>query len=142
MRSTWTEEEIDLVAERAYQLHLQGRDQEALTIFEGLVTIDPRNVYCLEALASLYLKANAAERAVDYASRALAFSPRAINAIACRCEANVILNRIALAQQDLEMLRGLRANTQVARLNMRITHATRSSQKKLPLNATLPPLHR
>jgi predicted Zn-dependent protease len=141
MPSPWTAEELGLVAERAYQLHLQGRDQEALTIFEGLVTIEPRNVYCLEALAALQLKAGAADRAVDYASRALAFSPRAIDAMACRCEANVMLNRITLAQQDLEMLKGLRANTQVARLNMRINHATKSS-KKLLSDATLPPIDR
>lgn len=132
MQIAWTTEEIELVAERAYQLHLQGKDREALTIFEGLIAINPRNVYCLEALAALHLKIGMPEQAVDYATRALAFSPKAIEALVCRCEANIALNRLALAQQDLDTLRGLRSNAQVARLKMRITHAAKFLKKLLP----------
>ncbi len=78
MPATWTNGEIELVAERAYQLHLQGKHADAAIIFEGLLAIDPRNLYCLEALAALSLKLGSAEKALQYADRALALSPKAV----------------------------------------------------------------
>lgn len=137
----WTNAEIELVAERAYQLHLQGKHSDAAIIFEGLLAIDPRNLYCLEALAALSLKLGSAEDALDYADRALEFSPDRVEARACRCEANVLLNHFAEAQQDLELLRRLRAETQVARLAMRIASATKLSSNLLP-DATSQELNR
>jgi predicted Zn-dependent protease len=141
MAAAWTNEEIELVAERAYQLHLQGKNEDALTIFEGLLTIDPRNVYCLQAVAALNLSSGSVEKAVEYASRALAFSPKLVEALACRCEANVTLRRLTPAQQDLESLRQLRAGAHVARLAMRLASASKSSTNLLP-DATMPQLDR
>jgi predicted Zn-dependent protease len=129
---TWTNAEIELVAERAYQLHLQGKHSDAAIIFEGLLAIDPRNIYCLEALAALSLKSGSAEDALGYADRALAFAPTQIEVLACRCEANILLNRFAEAQQDLELIKQLGADAQVARLTMRIAHAGKFSSNLLP----------
>ncbi|HEX4772171.1 MAG TPA: hypothetical protein VH351_15150 [Bryobacteraceae bacterium] len=132
MAVPWTNAEIELLAERAYQLHLQGKHSDAVIIFEGLLAIDPRNVYCLEALAALSLKLGSSEDALEYAARALAFSPDRVEALACRCEANVRLNRFAEAQQDLESMKQLRAKAPVARFTMRIASANNSSSNLLP----------
>lgn len=132
MPATWTNGEIELVAERAYQLHLQGKHADAAIIFEGLLAIDPRNLYCLEALAALSLKLGSAEKALQYADRALALSPRQLEALACRCEANILLNRLAAARQDLDSIKQLRAKAHAARLSLRIANAEKFSSNLLP----------
>lgn len=132
MPAPWTNREIELVAERAYQLHLQGKHLDAAIIFEGLLAIDPRNVYCLEAMAALSLKLGSAQDALEYADRALAFSPNQVEALACRCEANILLNRFDEAQQDVESMKRLRAKAHVARLAMRIANAEKFSSNLLP----------
>ena len=141
MAATWTNGEIELVAERAYQLHLQGKHVDAAIIFEGLLAIDPRNLYCLQALAALSLKLGSAEKALQYADRALALSPRDLEALACRCEANILLNRLAAARQDLEAINRLRAKSHAARLSLRIAQAEKFSSNLLP-DATSPELDR
>ncbi len=139
MTPAWTDKEIELVAERAYQLHLQGRNQDALIIFEGLHAIDPQNVYCLQALASLNLAFDSPERAAEYASQVLALSPGQIEALACRCEAYLRLGQFEAAQQDLELLKLSYAPAYVAQLTMRLMNA-----EKYPIDlvsdATLPEL--
>ena len=132
MAAAWTNGEIELVAERAYQLHLQGKHVDAAIIFEGLLAIDPRNLYCLEALAALSLKLGSAEKALHYADRALALSPRDLEALACRCEANILLNRLAAARQDLESINRLRAKSHAARLSLRVAQAEKFSSNLLP----------
>lgn len=141
MPASWTNSEIELIAERAYQLHLQGKHRDAAIIFEGLIAIDPRNVYCLQALAALSLKAGSAEQAVEYANRALDFSPGEVDALACRCEANILLRRFADARQDLEAMRRAGAEAHVARLAMRLANAGKFSSNLLP-DATSPKLDR
>jgi predicted Zn-dependent protease len=141
MAASWTTEEIELVAERAYQLHLQGKHLDAAIIFEGLLAVDPRNVYCMEALAALSLKLGSPENALEYANHALAFAPSQVEALACRCEANLLLNRFAAAQQDLESIEELQAKTHVARLTMRIANAKKISPDS-PLHTTSRELER
>lgn len=127
MPAAWTSTEIELVAERAYHLHLQGKHLDAATIFEGLLAIDPRNLYCLKALAALSLKLGSAESALHYAERALELSHNQVDALACRCEANVLLNRLAAAREDLEAIKQFRAKTHAARLTLRIASAEKNS---------------
>ena len=130
--ASWTNAEIELVAERAYQLHLQGKHLDATIIFEGILAIDPENVYCLKALAALSLKLGSPEDVLKYADRALTLSPNEVEALACRCEANILLNRIADAQRDLESIRRLRAEAHVVRLAMRIASVGKSPSNLLP----------
>ncbi|HEY7211597.1 MAG TPA: hypothetical protein VH477_15085 [Bryobacteraceae bacterium] len=127
MPTVWTDREIKLLAERAYQLHLQGKYLDAAIIFEGLLAIDPRNIYCLQALSALNLKLGSIEDALGYANRALALLPEQVDALACRCEVNIQLKRFAAAQQDLRLLQQLRADAHVARLTMRIDNAEKFS---------------
>jgi predicted Zn-dependent protease len=130
--ATWTNAEIELLAERAYQLHLQGKHSDASIIFEGLLAIDPRNVYCLQALAALSLRLGSAQDAIQYADRALALAPDSLEALACRCEANVCLGRYSEAHQDLLRLKTMEAKTQVTRLRMRIASAEKFGFRGLP----------
>jgi predicted Zn-dependent protease len=139
--ASWTIAEFQLVAELAYELHLQGKDHDAAIIFEGLLALDPRNVYCLESLAALSLKLGSAAEALHYADRALQLSPNQVKALACRGEANVLLSRLKEAEDDLESMKQLSAHAQVARLGMRIANAERSSSNLLP-DATLRELDR
>lgn len=141
MSQAWTREEIELVMERAYELCLQGKHQDGFIIFEGLLALDPGNVYCLESMAALSLTMGEPQNAIDYATLALTFAPRQTEALAKRCEANVILGRLGAAQQDLEALRLLRANAHVKRLSLRMAHAGKS-QNNLPPRATLRQLER
>jgi len=53
---TWTNEEIYLVAGRAYEMAMQGRYLEAQVLFEGLLSAVPGNIYARRALAAIHLK--------------------------------------------------------------------------------------
>jgi tetratricopeptide (TPR) repeat protein len=132
MSNGWTKDEIDLVAERAYELCQQGKYREAFTIFEGLLAIDTRNVYCLESLAALCLTLGSPESALEYATAALTFSPRSPEALTRRCEAYLLLGRITPAQQDLDVLRQLRVNAQVRRLTLRMANTVKNANNLLP----------
>jgi predicted Zn-dependent protease len=132
MPVSWTDAEIELVAERAYELQLQGKYLDAAALFEGLLAIDPRNLYCLEALAALSLKLGSAENALEYANRALALLPGQVKALSCRCEANLLLNNFAAAQEDFQSMKQPESNVQVARLAMRIANAGKLPPNSLP----------
>ena len=41
----YTDDELYAIAHTAYFFVMQGKNQEAKTLFEGLVAIDPRNDY-------------------------------------------------------------------------------------------------
>ena len=100
----WTAESFDLIAERAYQLHLQGRHGQALTIICGLLALDPGNPYCLDAAAALSLMLGWPQDALQYASRLLDIYPHHSRALARRCEANLLLGRLHEARNDLNLL--------------------------------------
>jgi predicted Zn-dependent protease len=123
--NSWTADEIQLIAQRAYDLHLQGKNFDALQIFAGLVAIDPQNVYCLDALTALSLALNQPEQALHYASALLRTAPHHTEAIARRCEANIRLHRLEDAQRDLELLKQAGATTHYNRMNMRVDAARR-----------------
>lgn len=56
----WTEEELYLIADLAHAIALEGRYVEAVTLFEGLVSVAPAgtnaNAYARQALAALHLR--------------------------------------------------------------------------------------
>lgn len=49
----WSREERYYIAERAYRLYLEGFLREAALLFAGLVSIDPNDAYCRQALATI-----------------------------------------------------------------------------------------
>ena len=89
----WTEEDVYLVAERAHALHLQGCHREAAILLEGLTAVDPKNAYCHDALAAMYLALDQPQQAILAASAVLRLTPNHIEARARRCEAYVQLRK-------------------------------------------------
>ena len=71
----WTEEEIYLLADRAYALYRQGRYPEAVVIFEGLTAIEPSNTYCRAALATVCMALGESQRAVKELSFLIRIQP-------------------------------------------------------------------
>ena len=110
----WTDDEVYLVAERAYSLYQQGRFREAAIIFRGLTALDPGNIYCRTALAAVSLALGDAQRAVQELSAILAQYPNDADTRARRCEAYCQLRRWDEARKDLEFLqrRGDRTHSQ------------------------------
>src|SRR5262245_1702058 len=100
----WTEDEMFLVAERGHALFLQGRYEEATIIFEGLVSLDPANVYCSNALAALCIRQGNLTRGVQLLTRILEDYANDTDTRARRCEAFLMLGRIADARRDWEIL--------------------------------------
>ena len=69
MMLEWTEEDIYLVAQYAYELHLEGYNYDAAVIFEGLLAINPDNngtakrwVFSFIAFAGFYDRSVPEER--------------------------------------------------------------------------------
>jgi predicted Zn-dependent protease len=104
-RPIWTEEEVFLVAERGHALFLQGRYAESTIIFEGLLALDPSNVYCANALAALYIRQDQPSKAVHLLTRLLETYPNDLESRARRCEALILIGRVGEARKELSTLR-------------------------------------
>jgi tetratricopeptide (TPR) repeat protein len=98
----WREEEVFLVAERAHLLYLQGRLQEAATLFEGLRAIDPQNRYCANALAVIYTHPGDDETRI------------------CRCEGLIECGRLDEARNEWRSLWRRRRDPRLSRLSLRL----------------------
>jgi tetratricopeptide (TPR) repeat protein len=97
----WTAEEMRLVADVGYALAEQGRNEEAITIFEGLVALAPATSYFQSSLGALWLRKGAPRRAVEYLDAALASDPGDLNALTNRGEALLQLGEREAALRDL-----------------------------------------
>ena len=122
---SWTQEDIYLVAECAYAIHLQGFSKEAATIFDALVEIDPGNAYCRDALSALCLVLGNPEETIRHASVLLEQAPDHADALARRCEAYLKLNQVDAARRDLEVLNRTNAAAHRRRMKLRFEAATR-----------------
>jgi predicted Zn-dependent protease len=134
----WTPEEIYLVAESGYELYLEGKIDEAMAIFEGLLVIDPGSYYCRDAMAAISLSLDRPEDAARHASELLKLAPTNSNALARRCEAYLQLGRMDAAMRDLEALARHRTRGQHAQMQLRIAAAGRGSSSLKRLDARLP----
>jgi tetratricopeptide (TPR) repeat protein len=119
----WTDEEIYLLAERAYALYKQGQYREALIIFDGLVSLDPLNSYSRTALAAISMALGDSQRAVKELSFLLDRDPSDHDARARRCEAYCDLRNWNEARADLIILRRTYAQHHVQRLSWRLRAA-------------------
>jgi tetratricopeptide (TPR) repeat protein len=97
----WTAEEMRLVADVGYALAEQGRTDEAITIFEGLVALAPATSYFQSSLGALWLRKGDQRRAVEYLDAALASDPFDLNALTNRGEALLQLGERESALRDL-----------------------------------------
>jgi tetratricopeptide (TPR) repeat protein len=116
----WTNDEIYLLAERAYAFYRQGQYREAAVIFEGVVSLDPLNSYCRTALAAVSIALGDSQRAVKELSFLLNRNPADHDARARRCEAYCDLRNWTEARADLIILRRNGERDHVQRLSWRL----------------------
>ncbi len=98
----WTADEIRLVSELGYALAEQGRNHEAITIFEGLIALAPATVYFETALGALWLRENNPARALPHLNAALAADANDIPTRVNRGEVHLRLENYDAARRDLE----------------------------------------
>jgi Flp pilus assembly protein TadD len=121
----WTDEDIYLVARRAYEFYAEGRTEEAAAIFMGLLALDPANLYCLDALTAVCLASGQPQEAVRCASTLLRLAPEHPGALARRCEAYIQLGDMESARADLQTLSRLQAASEHRQLQLRLDQAGR-----------------
>ena len=121
----WTPEEMRLIAELGYALAEQGRDREAVTIFEGLAALAPAITYFQSALGALRLRLGEPERAISHLGRVLAADPQDLMALVNRGEAAMQTGDIASARRDLStaILLDTPTETPAAALCLKRAHA-------------------
>ena len=103
----WTAEEMRLVADIGFALAEQGRNDEALTIFEGLAALAPATAYFQSALGALHLRKGDPSRALSHLDAALAADPQDLTALTNRGEARLQLGDPAGALADLQAVSGV-----------------------------------
>jgi Flp pilus assembly protein TadD len=87
----YSDEELFAIAHTAYFFLMQGKNDEAKTLFEGLVAVDPRNGYYYRALGVIFHKLGDDERALRQFGYAIQVSPRSAAAYVNRAEVYITL---------------------------------------------------
>jgi len=85
----------------AYFYLKQGKTDEAKTLFEGLVALDPKNGYYYRALGVIFYKLGESERALRQFGYAIRVAPQLPHAYVNRAEVNIALGRGPRAAKDL-----------------------------------------
>lgn len=98
----YTDDELYAIAHTGYFFLMQGKNQEARTLFEGLVAIDPRNDYYYRALGVIFHKLGDDERAIKQFGYAIRVNPRSLAAYVNRAEVFIAQGRYGEASQDLQ----------------------------------------
>lgn len=98
----YSDDELYAIAHTGYFFLMQGKNEEARTLFEGLVAIDPRNDYYYRALGVIFHKLGDDERAIKQFGYAIRVNPRSPAAYVNRAEVHLSLDRKAEASQDLK----------------------------------------
>lgn len=100
----WTADEMRLVSELGFALAEQGRNHEAITIFEGLIALAPATAYFETALGALWLRENNPTRALPHLNAALAADPNNIPTRVNRGEVFLKLENYESAKNDLKFV--------------------------------------
>ena len=98
----WTPEEIRIVAELGYGLAEQGRNEEAITVFEGLAAVAPATAYFQSALGALRLRTGDLESALIHLNAALNADPTDLSALANKGEVLMLLGHRDAAVSNLQ----------------------------------------
>jgi tetratricopeptide (TPR) repeat protein len=98
----WTPEEIRIVAELGYGLAEQGRNEEAITVFEGLAALAPATAYFQSALGALKLRTGDLQSALIHLNAALNSDPTDLSALANKGEVLMLLGRREDAMANLQ----------------------------------------
>lgn len=106
----WKAEEMRIVADLGYALAEQGRNDEAVTIFEGLAALAPATVYFQSALGALRLRRGELEQALVHLNAVLTADPRNVAALTNRGEARLRLGQQDAAVEDLRAVLSVAAS--------------------------------
>ena len=98
----YSDDELYAIAHTGYFFLMQGKNEEAKTLFEGLVAIDPRNDYYYRALGVVFHKLNDSERAIKQFGYALLVNPKSAAALVNRAEVYIANNQRQEALTDLQ----------------------------------------
>jgi Flp pilus assembly protein TadD len=98
--AAWNAEEIRLIADLGFALAEYGRDDEALTIFEGLAALAPATAYFQSALGAVLLRMGELDRAETHLNAALGSDPQDMAALVNRGELYMRMGRRDLAITD------------------------------------------
>jgi Flp pilus assembly protein TadD len=96
------EDELYAVAAQGYHLFMQGKNEPARVLFEGLVAMDPRNPYYYRALGAIYWRLREPQLAIRQFTYAIRVSPREISSYINRAEVYVAGRQFKLARSDLQ----------------------------------------
>jgi Flp pilus assembly protein TadD len=98
----WDKDEIRIISEIAYSLAQQGRNQESILLFEGLIAVAPATAYFQSALGALHLRTSNFAQAIERFDAALRIEPNDIIALVNRGESYIKTGNIPEGRKDLE----------------------------------------
>ena len=98
----YSDEELFAIARIAYFFMMQGKNDEARVLFEGLIAIDPRNDYYYRALGVIFQKLGDSERAIRQFSYAIQINPAFAHSYVNRAEVYIASERYKEAKTDLQ----------------------------------------
>lgn len=110
----WTPDEIRLVAELGFGLAEQGRNEEAITVFEGLAALAPATAYFQSALGALRLRTGDLEQSLIHLNAALLADATDISALTNKGEVLLLLGRAREAEAALERALDLESEDDIA----------------------------
>lgn len=126
----WNHDFAYILSERGYLLHAEGRYDEALILFEGLLDLYPENLYYMDAATALYLALGRPEAALRLASTLLQRDVSHVQARMRRCEAYIVLRRFEEAEADARYLKKLGASNHAQRMEMRLAASRQTSGER------------
>ncbi len=97
----YSDEELYVMSHMGYFFLMQGKNQEARTLFEGLLAIDPKNDYYYRALGIIFHKMGDAERAIKQFGYAIGLNTTSPYAYVNRAEIYISLAQYKKAEEDL-----------------------------------------
>lgn len=97
----YTDDELYAISHVGYFLLMQGKNEQARTLFEGLIAVDPRNDYYYRALGVIFQKLGEDERAVRQFSYAIRINPSSPYAYVNRAEIYLSRGDFEKAETDL-----------------------------------------
>jgi tetratricopeptide (TPR) repeat protein len=83
-----------------FRMYEQGRYGEAKMIFQGLITLDPKESYFLTALGAVFLAEDDLDQAKRYLDQSIAVNPKELAAFVNRGEVHLRQGKVLEAAQD------------------------------------------
>ena len=100
--ANWDKNEIRIISEIGFNLAQQGRIEESITLFEGLVAVAPATVYFHNALGALFLKNKKYPEAIQHLTDVLKIDPNNIAALVNIGEAHLSITQTQIGLNFLE----------------------------------------